>query len=181
MDKLRSNLKKLSLSEENISAILENIAYPNNILVERTSVMLMYSAIKENKDSSAELFIEASRKISRSAHAYSEGKCKDTLHATKLDKFKQDLIDNLAREGRVDIPYNGLERLIDLSCGTPRTILCLLKAAFNNQYFNTGKAPFEEGRKLTVKSQRIGIENTHDWFLRKIEYHQWLKLELLML
>ena len=84
MDKLRSNLKKLSLSEENISAILENIAYPNNILVERTSVMLMYSAIKENKDSSAELFIEASRKISRSAHAYSEGKCKDEDAASQV-------------------------------------------------------------------------------------------------
>lgn len=167
MNKLKGDLKKLLLSEENIASILDNIAYPNNILVERTSVMLMYSAIKENKDSPAELLVKASREISRSAYAYSEGKCKDTLHATKLDKFKQDLIDNLAREGRVDIPYNGLEKLIDLSCGTPRTILCLLKAAFNNQYFNTGKVPFEEGRKLSVKSQRIGIESTHDWFFEE--------------
>ena len=166
MNKLKVDLRKLPLSEEDITSILENIAYPNNILVERTSVMLMYSAIKENKDSPTEL-LEVSREISRSAYAYSGSKCKDTLHATKLDKFKQDLIDNLAREGRVDIPYNGLEKLIDLSCGTPRTILCLLKAAFNNQYFNTGKVPFEEGRKLSVKSQRIGIESTHDWFFEE--------------
>ena len=54
-----------------------------------------------------------------------------------------------------------------MSCGTPRTILCLLKAAFNNQYFNTGKVPFEEGRKLSVKSQRIGIESTLDWFFEE--------------
>lgn len=166
MNKLKVDLRKLPLSEEDITSILENIAYPNNILVERTSVMLMYSAIKENKDNPTEL-LEVSREISRSAYAYSGSKCKDTLHATKLDKFKQDLIDNLAREGRVDIPYNGLEKLIDLSCGTPRTILCLLKAAFNNQYFNTGKVPFEEGRKLSVKSQRIGIESTHDWFFEE--------------
>ena len=77
---------------------------------------------------------------------------------------KQDIIDAIAREGRVDIPYYGFKKLVKLSCGTPRTILRLLKAAYNTQYFESGKIPFVENRKLTVKSQKAAIETTYNWF-----------------
>lgn len=164
---LETKLSKISLSKEIISEIMCNLVFPDDILVERTSILLMYGAIKDNKDKSVEAYLQASRDIAASAHSYAIEGSKDNPHATKLEKFKQDMIDTLAREGRVEIPYNGLTRLIELSCGTPRTILCLLKAAFNNQYYNTGKVPFEEGRKLSVKSQRIGIESTHDWFFEE--------------
>jgi hypothetical protein len=116
------------------------------------------------KDEPKDKWVNASKDIAESAVSYVMSKNENSQHNVVLEKYKQDIIDNLAREGRVDIPYNGLSKLIYLSCGTPRTILCLLKAAFNNQYYNTGKTPFEDGRKLSVKSQHIGIENTYDWF-----------------
>jgi len=167
MATLETKLNKIPLQKEVIAEIMSNIAYPDDILIERTNVFLMYSAIKDNKERSSEVFVNASKEIAQSAKSYAVDGSRDNLHATKLEKYKQDLVDTLAREGRVEIPYNGLSKLIELSCGTPRTILCLLKAAFNNQYYNTGKVPFEEGRKLTVKSQRIGIESTYDWFFEE--------------
>ena len=167
MATLETKLNKIPLQKEVIAEIMSNIAYPDDILIERTNVFLMYSAIKDNKERSIDVYVNASKKIAQSAKSYAVDGSRDNLHATKLEKYKQDLVDTLAREGRVEIPYNGLSKLIELSCGTPRTILCLLKAAFNNQYYNTGKVPFEEGRKLTVKSQRIGIESTYDWFFEE--------------
>lgn len=164
---LESKLNKIPLPKEVIAEIMSNIAYPEDILIERTNVFLMYGAIKDNKERSVENYVNASKEIAKSAKSYAVDGSRDNLHATKLEKYKQDLVDTLAREGRVEIPFNGLAKLIELSCGTPRTILCLLKAAFNNQYYNTGKVPFEEGRKLTVKSQRIGIESTYDWFFEE--------------
>ena len=167
MATIETKLIKISLAKEVIAEIMSNLAYPDDILIERTNVLLMYSAIKDNKDRSIEAYVKASMEIAQSARSYAIEGSRENLHATKLKKYKQDLVDTLSREGRVDIPFNGLSKLIELSCGTPRTILCLLKAAFNNQYYNTGKIPFEEGRKLTVKSQRIGIESTYDWFFEE--------------
>lgn len=167
MATLETKLIKIPLAKEVIAEIMSNLAYPDDILIERTNVLLMYSAIKDNKDRSIEAYVKASMEIAQSARSYAIEGSRENLHATKLEKYKQDLVDTLSREGRVDIPFNGLSKLIELSCGTPRTILCLLKAAFNNQYYNTGKIPFEEGRKLTVKSQRIGIESTYDWFFEE--------------
>lgn len=167
LSNIETKLAKIPLTKKSIAEIMSNLEFPEDILVERTNVLLMYTAIKANKEHSIETFIQASKEIAESAKAYFTGSSKETHHATKLEKYKQDMIDTLAREGRVDIPYNGLSKLIELSCGTPRTILCLLKAAFNNQYYNTGKVPFEDGRKLTVKSQRIGIESTYDWFFEE--------------
>lgn len=164
---METKLAKLSLSKESIAEIMDNLVFPEDILVERTNFLLMYSAIKANKERSVEKFIQASEDIAQSAKTYVTGSSKETLHATKLEKFKQDIIDILAREGRVNIPYNGLTKLIELSCGTPRTILRLLKAAFDNQYYITGKVPFEDGRKLTVRSQLNGIESTYDWFFEE--------------
>lgn len=167
MATLETKLIKIPLAKEVIAEIMSNLAYPDDILIERTNVLLMYSAIKGNKDRSIEAYVKSSMEIAQSARSYAIEGSRENMHAIKLEKYKQDLVDTLSREGRVDIPFNGLSKLIELSCGTPRTILCLLKAAFNNQYYNTGKIPFEEGRKLTVKSQRIGIESTYDWFFEE--------------
>ncbi len=165
---LETNLKKMGIGDEAVGKIMKNIRYESDLLLERTNIMLMYRVIKDRKrDKSIGYLIKASDEIANSLKRYIENKDKDTQHAIVLEKYKKDLIDNLAREGRVDVPYNGLEKLIELSCGTPRTILCLLKAAFNNQYYNTGKIPFEDGRKLSIHSQRIGIESTYDWFFEE--------------
>ena len=161
MQTLKTRLEHAHLKEDVIDEIIINITYAEDLLIERTSVMLMYRVMKVQ---AKEVWLEASHHIAKSAQSYAKFKNRESMHNTVLEKYKQDIIDNIAREGRVNIPYNGLNKLIELSCGTPRTILCLLKAAFNNQYFNTGQMPFEDGRKLNIKSQQVGIESTYEWF-----------------
>lgn len=164
--RLQSNLKRIrnsGLSEKDIDTIINNITFHKDYVIERTNVVLIYRRIKEKSKS---LIID-SEAIKKSAILYYETKSRDTEQYKYLDKYKQDIIDTIAREGRVDIPYYGFKKLVKLSCGTPRTILRLLKAAFNTQYFESGKIPFIENRKLTVKSQKAAIETTYNWFFEE--------------
>ena len=118
--KLEKDLKKVIASEEDVATILENIKDPEDILIERTSVMIMYRVLKDYKDKSSAFYISASEEICQSAKDLVEGRGKDashfkildTNHAIVLEKFKQDLVDALARDGHVDIAYNGLKKLI---------------------------------------------------------------------
>lgn len=162
--KLKTDLKNLRLSDELVDEILGNIQFDQDLVIERTNVYILYCAIKDNMVKS---LLDESKRIAESASIYFNDRSADTVHSKKLEYYRKDMIDSLCRASNVSIPYYGLETLIELSCGTPRTILNLLKAAFSNQYFDTGKAPFEGNRKLTSKAQKKGIESTYDWFFEE--------------
>lgn len=163
MQKLKRDLQTLQVPEDRIVSILNNLTFAQDKIVERTNVVLLYKKIKSK---SANLLAE-SIGIKKSAESYINGAHARNNHYVYLDKYKQDVIDTIAREGNVDIPYFGLDKLLELSCGNPRTMLCLLKASFNAQYFMTGKVPFEGGRVLNIDAQKMGIESTQKWFLEE--------------
>ena len=98
---------------------------------------------------------------------YNTHQAKDNIIASRLSYFKKDIVDGIARSANIPVPYYGLDTLIELSCGTPRTLLRLLKHAYSKQYFNTGQTPFEEGRNLLIESQQAGIEGTYAWFFEE--------------
>lgn len=157
------NLKKNQLSDNDIAKIIDNLLFNEDSLIERTNVILMYRRIKEKSTN----LVKDSIEINKSARSYYVDKSKETEHFKYLDKYKQDVIDLIAREEHINIPYFGFKKLVKLSCGTPRTMLRLLKAAFHTQYFETGKIPFVEHRKLTIKSQKAAIETTYNWFFEE--------------
>ena len=167
LKKLENNLKMnmvyLKLSEQNVREIINILSFPDDPIIERTNVYLFYRKCKNPH----KRILEDANAIRESAILFHNENDITTEHAIFLDKYKQDVINTIAREGRVAIPYNGLERLILLSCGTPRTILRILKTAFNKQYFNTGKIPFEKERLLSIYSQRDAIEDTAEWFFEE--------------
>lgn len=167
LNKLESRLKSnklYGLDENEVRQIISLLSFDQDHVIERANVMLMYRSLKGKIKES---LISTAQSIHDSAIVYYETKSKDTEQGKILNYYRQDLIDSMARDAGLHPVYNGLDRLIDLSCGTPRTILRLLKASFKNQYFNTSKFPFEEGRLLTVKSQQFGIEETYDWFFEE--------------
>lgn len=171
--RLRKDITQLrKLGEKDVEDIMKQITFDDDFVVERTNVVLLYRKIKSKKCKNLK---DEAVAIHKSALKYYKTKDVATEHYSFLDKYSQDIIDMLIKEGREDLAYNGIDKLIELSCGTPRTILRLLKSAFNNQYFNTGEIPFEGGRKLTVDSQVYGIENTSEWFFEENRIPSFVK------
>lgn len=161
---LKNNLKKLVANNAEIDNIISNLTFADNRVIERANVVLMYRHIKDNTKCS---LLQSSIEIKESAQLYSLDKKAECMHASFLNKYYQDCYDMIVKEGRENLVYSGLDKLILMSCGTPRTILRLLKAAFSHQYFNTGEPPFEGGRKLDIESQISGISNTAEWFFEE--------------
>ena len=165
-DRLRKNLevyRPQKLTEEKIDAIIACISN-DNLVVERASIALLYKKIKgksKKLEDDAQVIKEDAR------HYLNREDLGENSIAGYLDYYKKDILDAIAKDAHIPIPYYGLETLIDLACGTPRTLLRLLKYSFSKQYFTTGRVPFEKGRKLTVESQQAGIESTYDWFFEE--------------
>lgn len=168
LKRIEANLKTYIRYSNNLNVqdILDKLSFADDPIIERTNVYLLYRRLKDFKRSDKRLLEEVVA-IQKSALLYYTKKDPTTEHAIFLEKYKHDVVNTIAREGRVKIPYNGLERLIILSSGTPRTILRILKTAFNKQYFNTGKMPFEKGQKLSIKAQNEAIDDTAEWFFEE--------------
>ena len=161
---LRKDLKKYKLqklSEDEINVILELLSFPDDLVIERVSIELLYKKIKGK---SVNLEADA-RDIRKQAEAYYRKEYdKDNDVASRLSYYRRDIIDGIARSAHLPIPYYGFDTLVELSCGTPRTLLRLLKNAFSKQYFNTGEMPFIENNTLCIESQQAGIEGAYAWF-----------------
>lgn len=165
-NQLRSNLQLAKFEKSQIDVIIKNISYGNDLLIERSNVVFFYRLWKEQRWNGKKLkdLVEASEIVRNESDRYSKEPTKDSEHGRILDKFKMDFVDILAREGRETIPYYGFDKLVKMSCGTPRTILNVLKHAFKNEYFEKQHAPFVDHHTISLKSQKFGIDETIEWF-----------------
>lgn len=167
MNNLRRNLglyKSQKLSEAEIDEIINALTCEDNLVVERAGIKLLYMKIKGKSTS----LVKDAKWIHEEEEKYlSKESVKDNVIAKHLSYYRRDIIDDIARRANLRIPYYGMDTLMDLSCGTPRTLLRLLKQAFSKQYFNIGKVPFEKGKHLLVEAQQSGIESAGDWFFEE--------------
>lgn len=163
LTRLSKELKKAKISEDIISKIICNLAYDDDIVLERIKLLLFYRYWRKKSIG----LLDESYRICQSAKQFIATKDVTSEFAKVLDKFKFDIIDSLARDANIDIPYYGFDKLVQLSCGTPRTMLNLLKYAFNNDYFNYGNLPFTNNHKLSINSQQAGIDSTIKWFFEE--------------
>lgn len=162
INRLRSTLEKFGLGKVAAEEIISFLTH-EDIIIERVNVMIFYRRWKEGK---VKDFIQIAKSIQEEAYNYIYDKNPASEHAKILDKYKLDIIDTLSREGRESQPIWGFDKLVALSCGTPRTILNALKHAFKYESFNKGVDPFKEGRKITVEAQLEGVKKASDWFFQ---------------
>ena len=164
---LSDDLKKYryqELTDEEVDAITELVKFEPDLVIERAAIELLYKRIKAK---STDLVGDVHVIREQAESYYNTHQAKDNIIASRLSYFKKDIVDGIARSANIPVPYYGLDTLIELSCGTPRTLLRLLKHAYSKQYFNTGQTPFEEGRNLLIESQQAGIEGTYAWFFEE--------------
>lgn len=167
LNNLRRNLESYKfqkLSQNEIDEVMCCITCDEDLVVERASIKLLYMKMKGK----SETLVQDAKWIHGEQENYlSKEAQKDNAITKHLSYYRKDIIDDIARRANLQIPYYGMNTLMDLSCGTPRTLLRLLKQAFSKQYFNTGKVPFEKGKHLFTESQQSGIESAGEWFFEE--------------
>jgi hypothetical protein len=159
LKKLKTNLEAIP-NFKHSNEIIETLAFKDNPLLERTNVMMFY---REWKKGSKDLKGSA-KEISRDGQEFLKNtQNKTNNHFKVLDKFRNDLIDQLHREYLEKLPYMGVEKIIKMSAGIPRLLLITLKHIFRWSIYN-GESPFSE-TPISVDAQQKGIEDAIKWFL----------------
>lgn len=147
---------------KDVDTIISNLTFEQSVLLERTNVFLFYRIWKKGKakllDSAAEIHKECILYFENR-----EGK-NLTQHHKVLDKYKNDIIDQVYRELSLPVVYLGLPTYIKMSCGIPRHLLIILKHIYRWSVFN-GENPFVNGNMLSTNSQMRGLNEATSWFL----------------
>lgn len=86
-------------------------------------------------------------------------------------KFRQDFVAQLAEENQEPLyQYSGFDKLVKIADCNPRIFLTLMKLIIEDCHFR-GIDPFNGGKKIPLRSQYSGINETAKWFLKDIEVY----------
>jgi len=156
--KLKENILKYT-KEKHVNTIISNLVIKDYPLLEKLNIFIFYKnflkpidlvMLSENIRDSANLFISLNRQDN------------SMKYYQKYQHFNNDMLAQLYREYKRNIPYAGLATIIHLSQGSPRNTLGILKNIYRRAKFN-GEKPFQ-GEKISIKSQTEGIADTAEWF-----------------
>lgn len=170
---LRPYFKKLrdiifSLAEQSaqsalrpiVDGIIQALQMPNDPLLEKVNLYLLYKEWKGTHDLAA-----SAAEIGKRARNFLEkGKAAEPKYSQALDHFKSDFLAQIYQDcDKRRVVYAGLDTLIHLSQGVPRNLLGLLKQIYRRSHF-AGEHPFQEGGKISISSQIEGIRDAAAWF-----------------
>lgn len=155
---LEKKLTSRKIPQKTIGRILNNLKFDKNPLLERTNVFLLYRHWKAGDD-----LEQAALQISRDCQKFVKTDDKTSSHYKVLDKFRNDLIDQLHRESRESLSYSGIDKLIKMSSGIPRHLLIMLKHIYRWSIYN-GEQPFENSN-ISENAQQKGVVDASSWFL----------------
>lgn len=160
LNKFRSNLDSSKFQGDS-KEVMKNLEFDKNLILERANIMLAYRALKNGKNP-----LEESMKIRDSCLEFYKNPKSEGQHEKILGKYKNDLIDILARENNLKFDsYSGLSNLVKISNGIPRHFLIIMKhifrwnAFYDKNIFSDISIPADE------KSQLNAIKDTGDWFI----------------
>jgi hypothetical protein len=160
----QSSVFPLGITGENdINAIVDDLRFENNPLIEKTNVFLFYRAWSKRA-----ALKEASASIRVSASQFAESQDKQTDHWRVLDKFKEDLRAQMLHEldlHELELPQNyiGLVIWIRMSNGIVRNLITTLKHVFDWASFHN-EDPFAL-HGISLRSQVKGVRDASNWFI----------------
>jgi len=158
--KLFNNLKH-SVYQKDSKKIILNLRFDSDILLERTNIMLLYRAWKDGRN-----LVDESLSIKKACVLFYKGIDKDNSHGKVLSKYKNDLLDSLARDNGLKIEtYIGFNNLIKISNGIPRHFLIMMKHIYRwSEFYDM--SIFKSGdNKISSLSQLNAINDTATWFI----------------
>jgi hypothetical protein len=157
LDKLKRVLDRYDFRSVS-SDIIARLSVSDDPLIERANILLFYRFWNDAKVSLS----EAASRISEEAQKFRANPTYHGLHYSLLQKFKADVLDQLALDCGEKIYYSGFSELSDMSCGIPRNLLKMLKHIFQRSDF-AAERPFDGGI-ISLDSQLSGVKDAADWF-----------------
>jgi len=144
-----------------IEEIIKRLHFPENLISEKLKIFFFYKLWAENKN-----LIRASQEINEEFSNYQKGK--KSKFDNLVEKSRKDLIAQLLYEtGNKTLYFSGIDDLIDISWGNPRSLLVILKKIYQWSSFY-GEKPFREGL-ISAKAQNEGIYDASKWFYEDAE------------
>jgi hypothetical protein len=163
--KLNESLKKRSAKAvkmpQDIDYIVTALSYKENPILEKCKTFYFYQLWEngENLTSAAELVNKEFKNFLSN---------KKSKFYNIQEKYKKDLIAQLLYEtDNRSIFYSGIDDIVDISWGNPRSFLVILKKIHQCAIFN-GEEPFIKGH-ISLDSQNIGILEASKWFYEDAE------------
>lgn len=146
--------------EKTADEIIDAMSMPNDPLLEKVNVYLLYKDWCEPSR-----LVDLAKEIGNEAKKYLQsGRVAAPKYFQALDHFKSDFLAQLYHDcDKRRTVYAGLDTLIHLSQGIPRNLLGLLKNIYRRSYFAEEK-PFQAGGKISIASQVEGISDAAAWF-----------------
>jgi hypothetical protein len=133
------------------------LTIPGKPLLERFAVYAFYKHWYRKTG-----LLNAAKKVKLICDNYTVDQSSEPEFQELISKFKLDLTAQLRKDNSKKQFYVGVDTLIDLSRGFPRSLLTLLKHIYQYSTFN-GEYPFTKGR-ISVSSQFEGVRQSSMWY-----------------
>lgn len=158
----QSRLKK-ALDEKTSEAICNTLSFNKNPIVEKAAIHLLCQKWNEKNNSSEADLLKAAKEIKEEIKKYINDQ--ENLISSKINYFQNNYISSALRhasQNNLD-SYSGFNNLLIITKGYPRHILTVLRHIYKIEAF-TDKKPFSPERPISVRSQRLAMKESCDWF-----------------
>lgn len=167
---LRRHLRAIKLPDYEIELIIESLKYKatDEPLHQKYKLFSFYQKWSKNKnDFDINVINESIREVNVEFEEFLSGK--KNQFAEKTKKFKLDFMAQLVVEnGLKYYMYSGFDEFVNIADYNPRVFLTILKQIIDESLFK-GEDPFDHTKKIPVKYQYVGINETATWFRNDIE------------
>lgn len=160
-----TSLKNTKIPKDIIEKVIDNISFDKSELVESALIHLLSQYLHSDKVKISKL-IEESESLKRQAEDYvRRPEEKSSPIAKKISYYKNNYIAKSLRakhHNNLD-QYLGLDNLFRATTGFPRHILTVLRNIYRTEVFE-GRTPFSGTSQISIKSQKIALLETSNWF-----------------
>jgi len=163
MNKFISKLNK-KLDHDVSQRIAQNLKCHVDLRIEQSAIHVFSQKWSKLKNASPQHLLDISFEIKEKIYLYLN-KSDGNEISTKLRYYQNNYTAIALRasyQNNFD-QYTGFDNLLKITLGFPRHILTILRNIYKMEIFN-GFTPFINGHKVSIKSQKMSLKESSDWF-----------------